>query len=498
MAKSDYSPPSEDQVKPRTPIIWKIACLVLLLICIALLIALIVVASKRSDKNAGEETLKNNKASEAKSCSSGLAEGIKIARKSSSIFQDLSEEEITAVRDYLYAEKSLNITPYHGATVRDNYIYFIKLRPPSKADALKHLDQNGPKPRREAIVSVFAGAQQPPQVVEYIVYPAEKPTSHEELQVPGQKYPIPFDSRPFDETIEWKEITRMLSEVTNKVKDLILESYDGYSFYGDCGDKCITYMYASPMGFTSDTRKTWFWLMRDLPGKYENPLNFDVYIDHKGSDPSKWQVEQIVYNNQSFTTADDLLKAYTDKTLKISKNPAPPKEKLFSSYQRRGDPQPAKPSRGPEMYEPDGKRYAVDNERVEYMGWEFEFRVDSINGMEIYDIRFQGDRLVYELSLQEAMATYTGYYPSQSYMYYLDGNWRLGMSSFELVPGIDCPKTATFFNLTHMIGTPKAVTMKNSVCVFEQNTGIFCIVLPSLLFSFLPSFLPCFLPSFVN
>lgn len=469
MAK-DYSPPVEDQHKPTTPIIWKIATAILLVICIALLIALIVVATKQSDESLLKEGTKDE-ASAAKACSDGLAEGIKIARKSSSIFQDLSEQEITAVRDFMYAEKNLNITPYDKASVRDNYIYFIKLRPPSKADALKHLDQTGPKPRREALVSVFAGARKPPIVIEYIVYPAEKPTTFNELQVPGQRYPIPFDSRPFDETVEWKEITKMLTEVTTKVKDLISESYDGYAFYGDCGDKCITYMYASPMGFTSDTRKTWFWLMRDLQGKYENPLNFDVYINHKGSDPSKWKVEQVVYNNQSFTSADELLKAYNDKTLKISKIPAPSKENLFSSYQRRGDPQPPKPSRGPEMYEPDGKRYAVDKERVEYMGWEFEFRVDSINGIEIYDIRFQKDRLIYELSLQEAMATYTGYYPSQSYMYYLDGNWRLGMSSFELVPGIDCPKTSTFFNLTHMIGTPRAVTMKNAVCVFELNTG---------------------------
>jgi diamine oxidase len=197
-----------------------------------------------------------------------------------------------------------------------------------------------------------------------------------------------------------------------------------------------------------------------------------VYINHKGPDVSKWTVEQIVYNNQSFTSADDLLNAYNTKKLKVSVLPVPPKSgKLFSSYEQRGHAQPAKPSRGPELYEPDGKRYAVDNSRVEYMGWGFEFRVDSVNGIEIYDITFKGDRIVYELSLQEAIATYTGYYPSQTSNYYLDGSWSLGMFSFELVPGVDCPKTSTFFNLTHMIGTANAMTMKNSVCVFEQNTG---------------------------
>lgn len=470
----EYEHPSDGEAKGKTPIIWKILVLVLALICIALLIALIVVASRshheKKPEDNGQQSDKDKLT--AKACTSEPAAGIKMSRKSSQIFEDLSAEEIIAVRDYLYADKNLKITPYDKATVADNYIYFIKLRPPSKANALKHLDNGGDKPRREAIVSVYAGGMAPPKVIEYIVYPAGKPTKHEELKVPDQRYPIPFDSRPFDETIEAGEITKMLYAATSKVKELILETYDGYSFGGDCGKKCITYMYASPMGFYSNTRKTWFWLMRDVPGKYENPLDFEVYIDHKGSNVSQWKIIKIVYNNQSFASADDLLKAYNGKTLKISKNPAPSKEKLFSSYERRGDPQPAKPSRGPELFEPDGKRYSIDRERVEYMGWEFEFRVDSINGMELYDIRFKGDRIVYELSIQEAIATYTGYYPSQTHMYYLDGNWRLGMSSFELVPGVDCPKTAGFFNLSHMIGTPNAVTMKNAVCVFEQNTGM--------------------------
>lgn len=35
---------------------------------------------------------------------------------------------------------------------------------------------------------------------------------------------------------------------------------------------------------------------------------------------------------------------------------------------------------------------------------------------------------------------------------------------------IDCPNTATFFDLVHMIGASNPLTFHNAVCVFELNT----------------------------
>ena len=97
--------------------------------------------------------------------------------------------------------------------------------------------------------------------------------------------------------------------------------------------------------------------------------------------------------------------------------------------------------------------------------------MNSYSGMQLYDIRFNGDRIIYELSLQEAAATYGGYYPNPSWNNYLDSNWALGTVSWELVRGVDCPSTATFFDLVHMVWFGRPFTFRNAVCVFELNTG---------------------------
>ena len=48
---------------------------------------------------------------------------------------------------------------------------------------------------------------------------------------------------------------------------------------------------------------------------------------------------------------------------------------------------------------------------------------------------------------------------------------RLGMQSYELIPGIDCPASAEYFTFAHFLdGLP--VLYENSACVFELNRGI--------------------------
>lgn len=64
---------------------------------------------------------------------------------------------------------------------------------------------------------------------------------------------------------------------------------------------------------------------------------------------------------------------------------------------------------GAQLVEPDGKRYTVSGHHVEYMNWSFDFRLRSSTGVQLFDISFDGQRIVYELSLQEAAAFYSGW-----------------------------------------------------------------------------------------
>ena len=72
---------------------------------------------------------------------------------------------------------------------------------------------------------------------------------------------------------------------------------------------------------------------------------------------------------------------------------------------------------------------------VEYMNWAFDFRVDTASGLQVYDVRFAGERIAYEISLQETIATYTGYYPTQMENNFLDGTYMMGSNFHDLLQG---------------------------------------------------------------
>lgn len=55
---------------------------------------------------------------------------------------------------------------------------------------------------------------------------------------------------------------------------------------------------------------------------------------------------------------------------------------------------------------------------------------------------------------------------------YLDTAWGMGSSKFELVQGVDCPDTATFFDTIHFVDTIEPVKYKNSICLFELDVGL--------------------------
>ena len=144
---------------------------------------------------------------------------------------------------------------------------------------------------------------------------------------------------------------------------------------------------------------------------------------------------------------------------------------LYSSLNFRGEPQPQKPQRGPRSYYPDGRRYKVDGHHVTWQGWDFNFGVKTVQGLHVDDIRFKGERVVYELSAQELGAFYSGDSPLSMHTSFFDSIVFIGRETYQLIPGLDCPEHATFFDFVHYL-QGKAFVFEKSVCVFEQDMGI--------------------------
>ena len=387
--------------------------------------------------------------------------------RSAGMYDDLTVKEIIAVRNFLLKQPALNLTSTDSATIASNYIYLIEFQQPDKDAALVFLDRNGSKPQRNARVVIIMGDQNKPSVEGYIVGPTDQPTSFEKRQVQGT---VPFDSRPIS-TPEIDFIEAFVGIVARKLRRVLYESFDGYTYH-NCSSHCLTWSH-DVRQLQSGHRLVFVWFHRYEPGSYINPTGLELVINTSGNDASLWSLEKLFYYNQTFDSVRSFYRAYDNGQIYKMHLKAPDREKpLYSSYERRGGAQPHKPLRPPQIFEPDGKRYTVSGHHIEYMGWSFDFRVRSSSGLQLFDIRFKDERIIYELSLQEAEAFYSGFSLTQMTTNFLDSLWGLGFSNYELVSGVDCPDTATFFDNVHFCDTDKPQEIKNAVCLFEMNTGI--------------------------
>jgi primary-amine oxidase len=123
------------------------------------------------------------------------------------------------------------------------------------------------------------------------------------------------------------------------------------------------------------------------------------------------------------------------------------------------------------MVQPHGPRVQVDDSEgfVKWMGWSMYLSFSQVTSLALFDINFRGERVVYELSLQEAMAHYAGSSPALVSQVFMDTLFGFGLNAYELVAGYDCPMYATYLPVKFW-RDGKFVERKNSVCVFEATS----------------------------
>lgn len=394
--------------------------------------------------------------------------------ESPSVFQDMSVEEYKAVLDYMLHKSKIGLTPFDKATVNSSYIYMIDLHIPLKSAVLEYLDRGSVRLIRAAKVVVVRGNLATPKVEEYLVSPIPNPQTHKLARNPSYaRFPIPYTSRPVDK-IEYKQLYAMINNVTEKIYHILMESFG--LCYHNCtkGKNCMVFHDVAPRGQNVGDRNTWFWSFRDVEGYYLHPLGLELQINHKSSDVSEWQVDRIAYNGKLMYTVDEFIERYKNGNLRKIKidRPVGRHQELFSSYYRRGQPALPSPLQGPAFTEPDGRRYTVIGQHVHYMHWDFDVRMRPSTGLQIFDVRFESERIAYEISLQDAVVFHTGYGPSQTISNLYLTSWLIGASSFELVRDIDCPDTASFLDSYIFVNSGKPLHYRNNICIFEVNPGI--------------------------
>lgn len=390
------------------------------------------------------------------------------------VFDDMTQNEYHAVLTYMFQSSGIDLTPFDLATVNSSYIYLIDLHIPLKPAVLEYLDRGSLRLERAAKVVVVRGNLATPRVEEYLVSPLPNPRTHKLARNPAYaRYPIPYTSRPVDK-VDYKELYKMIKDFTASIYGILMESYG--LCYHNCtkGVNCMTFHDVAPRGRESGERKTWFWAFRDVEGYYLHPLGLEVQINHESNDVSEWKIERVVYYGQLVYTIRDLVERYKQGSLRKLKldRPVGNLRDLYSSYHQRRPSEMPIPLQGARLTEPQGHRFTLTGQHVRYMHWDLNVRMRPSTGLQIFDVRFQSERVAYEISLQEGVVLTTGYGPAQTISNLYLSSWLLGASSFELVRGVDCPDTASYLDSIHLVDSGAPKIHRNSICIFEMNPGV--------------------------
>jgi primary-amine oxidase len=195
------------------------------------------------------------------------------------------------------------------------------------------------------------------------------------------------------------------------------------------------------------------------------PLGLFVKSDVTGRDPANWTIEGWLYDDIFYETTEAFRDAYwSNKTQKLGPNT----EGDWARTDRQGSALPMDTASPPAAVAPSGSRFSVDygKKYIEWMDFSFYIAFSRDLGMTLYDIRYKGTRIIYELGLQEALAHYAGNDPVQGNTAYLDGFYGFGPYAFELVNGYDCPSYATYLNSSFYVDETTHIHV-NSICLFE-------------------------------
>lgn len=276
---------------------------------------------------------------------------------------------------------------------------------------------------------------------------------------------LPATLRPVS-GIEKALMSPLLESMFDKLQNLTLVSYgvsDGSSF---------TWSDSSPRGFSSKTRQTWIWFMWNLEGFYALPIGLEVLIDHKALDPINWTILQLSYNGIPFKSVDELRLLFDHGRVPIINYPKPTSDEPFWPTLRRRGPIRSLDQRSvPKIILEEGPRFVVQGHQVHWLSWDFHIGYELISGVRFNNIRFRGERIIFELALQDAYAHYGGYSAMQAQSQYNDAGWGMGWSSRTLIPGVDCPSGASFLDIDYFVEGDIGHSPR-SICIWENPESI--------------------------
>lgn len=407
--------------------------------------------------------------------------------ESNEIFHTLTGPEMDDIAAWV-REQDSTIVPPADAASNKNYITVMDAMMPNKREALDYLDGGGERPGRYAKVIAVRGADVPAKVVEYKVGPLPL-SSDTTLEVLSEG---PYDSRTRDGP-ELTSIDALVVPAMKTLDPMIRELLGcGYNGRGDHSE-CLHWHPGAPP-YTDlngkEIRRTLVWMQWRVKdgsrAKDISPtgLDFSAFqpLQEDGSvDDTKWYLGEFYYHKQGpFDTAEDLLKAYEAgelKTVKVDKSFVDNLVNVAWPYQR-GEAPPGSDIPGPKQYMPAGRRFSVhggadgEGATVKWMDWELFTMCTQARGPAFYNIKYRGQRIAWEIALQEAFITYSGDDPVRANTFFFDSPYGQGELQ-PIVLGVDCPEDSLLLDNSFYDGMYNggSVHKEGAFCVFEDVMG---------------------------
>lgn len=383
---------------------------------------------------------------------------------------ELDETETAQVYHFLHKEaRNLNLTrnPRNGY---DNYIMYAEVLRPNKTDVLPYLANKAAAPQRWARVALSRNVDNEAYIEYYAVGPL--PITAESTMTPLEycynagrnwvKNPIPS----FLEYQSWG------IKLAANISDITWQLLGAAANPDDQDDPDGLVIGGRAVRIEDGSIVNWMEFYR--PGIPSNarsilPQGFYIKLNTSNVNSGEWEILQWYYNDIYYDTVEEFRAAIARPDFELlpinEDGPWTDVEDFDATPSGRELPPPV-------MVQPNGVRYQLDKKEqyVSWMGFEFFIATSQATGLSLFDIRFKGESVIYELGLQEAMAHYAGSDPVQGGQEFLDTFFGMGKFQFELVRGYDCPGYADYLDNTYHQAEKKKVN-PNAICVFEYTAG---------------------------
>ena len=461
--------------------IWKILAAFFILLSVALLIAVIVLAVNLNQRMGDEETTsqldKDRLEATQKIPTPKLSSADQQqSERGNSVYSGLTDEEVQQVISFLLADQELELSPAAEADVKSNYIYTVEDYLPEKEEAIRYLNgENKEVPERKARVILYLGKNQ--TVLDLLVWPIPNPQNKMEI----------FFNRPEGERISWK--SRAASAPDDAaLKEIVYAELDSMSqiirdsFTPGCQnwDDCLMYGTAIRAVLSSPRRHMLTWFFK-IDEKVEEPFLYSLplFMVFAATEDGNYAYEAVkfYYNAMAFDTREELIAAYSsNSSIRYEAPDVTPNINGYDSprYIERGG--KADHTRHPPTpILPDGQRFSVSGRYVKWLDWSFNIHYRTVSGIQMFDVRFNDERIAYELSMQDILVLYSGsdVGPDNFFKSYFDVGWALGLMNTPLIRGVDCPPGAMYLNgRIYALGGDAAADMTDGVCIFEQRNSV--------------------------